>query len=107
MTLKQEWLIYLALTGIMIARLLWRVFVPGGGWPLSPVHYMSMAFDLATLSGLLVLKSRLEHALASHDQRKQWLKLLFWPGVVAGAGLLLIRLTSKAAWWTGHLTSSL
>jgi hypothetical protein len=29
--------------------------------------------------------------------------MLFWFGLIAGVGSLLIRFTGDAAWWTGHL----
>ena len=30
-------------------------------------------------------------------------KALYWAGLLAGIGPLLIRLHSEASWWTGHL----
>jgi hypothetical protein len=32
---------------------------------------------------------------------------MYWAGLLAGIGLLLIRLHSDASWWTGHLMFSL
>ena len=51
---------------------------------------MTIVFDIGMLGGLISLKNSLP-------------KPLFWTGLVAGVGLLAIRMTSNASWWTGHL----
>ena len=53
-----------------------------------------MTFDLGMLVGLIGLRGSIP-------------KPLFWCALVAGVGLFAIRLTSKDAWWTGHLAYSL
>jgi lipid-A-disaccharide synthase-like uncharacterized protein len=87
----------------LIVRFLWAVLVPGGEWPVSPSHYISMGIDLLLLVALFGLRSRLSEV--PDNSRRATATILFWFGVVAGVGLLLIRFTSDAAWWTGHLTN--
>ena len=98
-----KWPIYLALVGVLIFKFSLRVFIPGGDWPLSPTHYFSMGNDLVMLIGLAALNIQLSSIFAADDGRRSTLNLLFWPGLFAGIGLLLIRFTSDGAWWTGHL----
>ena len=99
----KSWPLFLAISGYLILRCLWRVFVPGAGWPVPPWHYLSMASDVLLLVMLIVLKSRLAPLVADDDSRRKLSDIAIWGGSIAGVILLLIRFTSEAAWWTGHL----
>lgn len=100
---RNIWPIYLLISGYLIVRFLSAVLIPGGGWPLSPAHYLSMAIDLCLLIGLFGTRSQLNKTMSSDDSRQSLAGAMFVGGIVAGIGLLLIRFTSDAAWWTGHL----
>ncbi len=89
----------------LVVRLLWSVFVPGGSWPLPPWHYVSMGIDVVLLACVLLIRSQILANATYNDPRRSRANLLFGLGVVAGICLLLIRCTSDAAWWTGHLRS--
>ncbi len=102
-TTARSWLIFRLLAAFLTLQFLWNLLVPGGAWPLSPVHYMNMAFDLGMLIGLIGVRSRLAAAYADNSGRLNMMYLLFVVGVIAGVGLLGIRFTSDAAWYTGHL----
>ena len=98
-----------AVAAYVIFRFLWAVFTPGGSWPLPPWHYVSMTTDIVLLVMIVVLNSNANTAFTLEDRRnpassRRTLQgFMFWFGVIAAIGLLLIRFTSDAAWWTGHL----
>jgi len=79
---------------MLIASFLWRLLVDAHEYPVRSEQVMTMLIDLGLLVGLVGLRDRLPRAL-------------FWCAVVAGVGLFALRLTSDAAWWTGHLGYSL
>lgn len=97
------WPLFLAVSGVLILRFLWAVLVTGGGWPLSPVHYMAMAADLGMTVGVIGVRAQLMAGGGPEEDRRRIVAVLFPLALIAGAGLLLIRFTSDAAWWTGHL----
>jgi hypothetical protein len=84
------WLLCLYLIG----SFLWRVLTPAHEYPMRDVQVMTIVFDVLIVVGLISMKSK--------DP-----KLLFWTALIAGVGLLAIRLNSDASWWTGHLMYSL
>ena len=79
---------------LLIGQFLWNLLIPVHEGPLRHVQVMTMTFDLGMLVGLIGLRGSIP-------------KPLFWCALVAGVGLFAIRLTSKDAWWTGHLAYSL
>jgi hypothetical protein len=76
--------------GLLIFWFLYRVVVPAHEYPIRPEQVLTMLFEVGLLIGLFGAKSKLP----------AW---LFWAALVCGVGLFLIRFTSDAAWWTGHL----
>src|SRR4051812_30530312 len=76
----------------LIGTLIYRVLVPAHQYPLRHMQFMTMAFDLGVIVGLVALKSKLTTR-----------RTLFWIALCCGIGLFAIRLTSDAAWWIGHL----
>ena len=90
--------VFLLIALYLIVRFLWRAIIPGGGWPLPPWHYISMGIDVVLVGCLVVLRSR-QSDLESSDRAST---PLFWLGLIAGVGSLLIRFTGEGAWWTGH-----
>jgi hypothetical protein len=102
-----NWRVYQFVSIYLFLRFLWAIVVPGGEWPLPPWHYVSMGIDLVLLACVLLMRPRLFPEQGYNDPRATWANILFGLGLVAGIGLLLIRFTSDAAWWTGHLRSGL
>ena len=99
---KHDWTTFVVLSAFLVLSILWRIITPGG-YSSSSVRYMSMGFDLLMLAGLVGLKFKLTAALPVRDDRRSISDLLFWPALVAGFGLFLIRFTSNTGWMTGHL----
>ena len=77
----------------LIGSLLWRVLIPAHEYPGSTATYLGIAVDRAG-------DRRIGRVRAGIP------KALFWIALVAGIGLLAIRLNSTASWWTGHLMYS-
>jgi hypothetical protein len=94
------WASFLAISIYLIARFLWRIVFEGGSWPLPPWHYVSMLIDVGLMIALIALRPS-ESGL--EESRRGTASLMFWLGILAGVASLLIRFTSDAAWWTGHL----
>jgi hypothetical protein len=59
------------------------------------------------VAALFGMRGQILRAMAVDDGRKGLVQALFIAGAVSGVGLFLIRFTSDAAWWTGHLQYSL
>ncbi len=97
------WPIYLIVSGYLILRFATAIFLRGGEWPMPPSHYLQMAVDLGLLVGLIGLRSQFYAKLDRYDSRRGLAGVLFIFGVISGVGLLLIRFTSDAGWWTGYL----
>jgi hypothetical protein len=86
----------------MIGNFLWRAFKPGYEWPMRFEQIITIAFDLLCLGSLIGLKIQISRAMPS--SQSTWTKgnVLFWIALVAGLGVLAIRLHGDASWWTGH-----
>ena len=91
-------MVFLLIALYLIVLFLWRAIVPGGSWPLPPWPYVSMGIDLVLIGCLIALRTR-----QSDAESRGWASTpLFWLGLIAGIGSLLIRFTGEGAWWTGH-----
>jgi hypothetical protein len=86
--------LFVALACYLIATFLYRTLTPAHEYAMRTEQVMTISLDILAVAGLAGL-----HTYGS--------KALYWAGLVAGIGLLLIRLHSDASWWTGHLMYSL
>jgi hypothetical protein len=84
----------LLLPCLLIGHFLWNVLTPAHEYPMRSDQMLTMALDFLGLLGLIGLKASIP-------------KSLFWIALVAGIGLLALRLNGDAGWWTGHLVYSL
>jgi hypothetical protein len=75
---------------VLIGLFTYRLTVPAHESPLLPELVLTIAFDFAMVAGLVAMRKRIAAPI-------------FWAGLVAGAGLFVIRLTSESSMWTGHL----
>jgi hypothetical protein len=80
----------------LIAMVFYRAFVPAHEYAMRTEQVLTMLFDAGMLAGIIAMKPRFAG-----------LQPLFWIAVLAGVSLFAFRLTSNAAWWTGHLMYSL
>jgi hypothetical protein len=86
-----------------IATFLWRTFVPGGEWPRSPTRFITMAIDLVCVVSLILLKVQLSAVGKPGKRLSTGGAVMFWIALLAGLGVLAIRLHDDASWATGHL----
>ena len=78
----------------LIGSFLWRMLIPAHEYPGARRPILGIAVDVLVIAGLVGVRTGIP-------------KALFWIALVAGVGLLAIRLNSTAAsWWTGHLMYS-
>lgn len=78
----------------LIGTFLWNVAVPAHVYPMRTLQMLTIGLNLLAVVGLFGLKPALP-------------KPLFFAAVIAGLGLLALRITSDHGWWTGHLFYSL
>lgn len=106
-TSPKNWYIFLFISFYLIAQLLWRLFVPAHEYPSRSAQVLEMVLDAMMVVGIFGLRGQLLAAMPESDGRKSFGALLSIVAIIAGVGLFLIRFTSDAAWWTGHLQYSL
>jgi hypothetical protein len=75
---------------VLIGLFTYRLTVPAHESPLLPELVLTIVFDAAMVVGLVVMRARIAAPL-------------FWAALVAGVGLFVIRMTSEASMWNGHL----
>ena len=75
---------------VLIGLFTYRLTVPAHESPLLTELVLTIVFDATMVVGLVVLRARLAAPI-------------FWTALVAGVGLFVIRLTSEASMWNGHL----
>jgi hypothetical protein len=98
---SRTWRLFQFVVLVLAVRFAWAVLVPGGSWPLPPAHLIAMGIDGALLLAAIALRTKVSSAL--NDGRRPHANILMAVASVCGLGLLGIRFTSDAAWWTGHL----
>jgi hypothetical protein len=78
----------------LIGTFLWNVFIPAHEYQVRTTQMLTIGLNLLALVGLLGLKASMP-------------KPLFAAALLAGTGLLVLRMISDHGWWTGHLFYSL
>ena len=100
---SRGWLIFVLVSLYVTAQFLWRALTPGGEWPMSPAHLLSMALDLILIVALVGLYRTMGSQLPAGDSRHAARHVLFWPAFFSGIGMFVIRFSSDVGWWTGHI----
>lgn len=99
-TSKQNTIVILAMSMVLIWGFVTAVTVPAGEYPPSGYAIFTLALDAAMtaiLTVLLIAESRSERS------GLRTAAMLAGPlGVLAGAGQVVIRFTSDHGWWTGQ-----
>jgi hypothetical protein len=95
--------LFLLLSIFVIGSFGWRVYDPGFEFPSRAEQLTTIAVDLLCIVGLVGLKARIVRGAPSGQSDWTKWQVLFFIALVAGLGLLAIRLNGNASWWTGHL----
>ncbi len=74
---------------LLIVQFLYRLTVAGHEYPRPTERFMTIAFDILCLVGLIVYRDRLPRPV-------------YWVALVAGIGLFAIRMHNRDSWATGH-----
>jgi hypothetical protein len=77
-------------------------FYPGGEWPRPPTRFITIAIDLLCVGILIGLKVQLSAKKKPGKRISTAGIVLFWIALLAGLGVLAIRLHDDASWATGH-----
>jgi hypothetical protein len=99
----KAWTTFLVITGYLLLRVLWALFVPSGSWPLSPTHFLAMAIDFGLVLGMVGTRRQLLAVLPQNDSRRTLAGVMFAAGIMGGICMFLIRISSDHGWWTGRL----
>jgi hypothetical protein len=94
--------IFLVVAFYLICIFLWRFVAPAHEYPSRTLQVVTMAFDLLAVVGLIGLRVQTARSYPADDAVRTMAAALFWIALAAGIGLFAIRLSSDAAWWTGH-----
>jgi hypothetical protein len=90
-------------SGFLIFRCLWRVFIPGTEYALPPWPLVSVIFDILVMVALFIIKPMVPAATTDSPALVRHATALFIGGIIATAIMVLIRVSSDRGWWTGHL----
>ncbi|MXN47972.1 hypothetical protein GR138_22445 [Shinella kummerowiae] len=90
-------------SGFLIVRCLWRVFIPGMEYALPPWPLVSVISDILVMIALFIIKPMVPAATADSPALVRHATTLFIGGIIATAIMVLIRVSSDRGWWTGHL----
>lgn len=97
-----SWTPFRVLAALLILPFVWRLCIPGGEYASRGVVWLDMAINLGLLVGLYGARKTLA-AAAPADERWKVGTRLYWAAMIAGVGMLLIRISGSHGWWTGHL----
>ena len=101
-----NWRIYLLCAALLVANCLWRVLVPAQGYGSAVSIWFGLTVNLLLMVGLIGLQRQFKAQMAVDDGRRKYLNLIYWPGLFAGAVVLVIRVSSEHGWTTGHLLTT-
>ena len=90
------------LSGYLICLFLYRVLVPAHEYDSRSVVYLTMGLDLLMIAAVIGLRAKLSNEVAM-PQEAVMINIAFVVALLAGLGLLVIRMCGDASWWTGHL----
>jgi len=90
-------------SGFLIFRCLWRVFIPGSEYAMPPWPLVSVISDILVMVALFIIKPMVPAAMADSPALVRHATKLFIGGIIATAIMVLIRVSSDRGWWTGHL----
>jgi hypothetical protein len=90
------------LSGYLICLFLYRVFVPAHEYDSRTLVYLTMGLDVIAVAALIWLRTVVSRDITT-PQEAVLINTLFVFALLAGLGLLVIRMLGKASWWTGHL----
>ena len=88
---------------ILLYNAVTRVLVEAHSFNGDGVIWMTIAIDVALLVAVFGLRSQLARALPWGDGRRNWLTPLFIIGLICGVVVLVLRISSREGWYTGHL----
>ncbi|QPC90911.1 hypothetical protein [Mesorhizobium sp. INR15] len=98
-----SWTPFRVMAALLILPFVWRLCIPGGEYSSRGVIWLDILINLGLLFGLYGARKQLQRN-ASGDERWKIGAPLYWAAMIAGIGVLLIRVSSSHGWWTGHLT---
>jgi len=93
---------FFCLAFYLVLIFLWRVFATANEYDSESMVFLSIGLDILCLVGLIAARAQIKRATPGQSLA-DGAQVLFIVALIAGIGLLAIRLNSNASWWTGHL----
>ena len=97
-----RYIAFFCLAFYLLLIFLWRLFTTANEYDSTEMVWFSIGLDILCLVGLVAARLQIKRALPGQPLSGA-AQVMFILAVIAGIGLLAIRLNSKASWWTGHL----
>ena len=88
---------------LLIVTFLWRVLTAAHEFDSREMVYFSMGLDVLCVVALIASKKQISRAIPPEEEPWVAGNMLFFAALIAGLGLLAIRMNGDASWWTGHI----
>jgi hypothetical protein len=87
----------------LIADFLWCTLTAAHEYDSRELVYFSIGLDILMVVGLVATQMQIFRTLP--EERRPWIggTVVFFLALIAGLGLLAIRMNGDSSWWTGHL----
>jgi hypothetical protein len=100
--MKKSQSLMFCLAFYLVLIFLWRLLSTANEYDSVEMVWLSIGFDVLCLIGLVAARIQATRAVESQPLSPVG-QVMFFVALVAGVGLLAIRLNGDASWWTGHL----
>ncbi|MEO8531790.1 MAG: hypothetical protein ABI459_11235 [Deltaproteobacteria bacterium] len=101
--LGSNWIIYVMASLLLVASALKRLTFEAHEYASSSAIWLQIAIDVGLIAGIIGLRPKLMRVLPEGDWRRRWITPLFIMGLIAGIVIMILRVSSKHGWATGHL----
>jgi hypothetical protein len=100
--MKKNQTLMFCLAFYLVLIFLWRLLSTANEYDSVEMVWFSIGFDVLCLVALVATRIQATRRVQSQPLLPVG-HVMFFVALVAGIGLLTIRLTGDASWWTGHL----
>ena len=87
----------------LIIDFMWSILTAAHEYDSRQLVYFTIGLDILMVVGLIATQMQIFRTLP--EERRPWVggTVVFFLALIAGLGLLAIRMNGDSSWWTGHL----